>query len=79
MAEVGRAATAQRLEIQQANELVNALLAKYEHLFQRGAAENPGLPFEQVYDLRTLRPGPAWQQTYEETKAAVRGMGLACV
>lgn len=76
MAEVGRAATSQRLEVKQANALVNALLARYEHLFQRGAAENPGLPFEQVYDLRTLRPGAAWRQIYAEVKAAMRGMGL---
>lgn len=76
MAEVGRATTAQRVDLQQANELVNALLAKYEHLFQRGAAENPGLPFEQVYDLRTLQPSAAWRETYAAAKAVVRDMGL---
>ena len=43
----------------------------------RGAAENPGLPFDQVYDVQTIRPTPAWQATYEEVKEAVRGMGLA--
>ena len=37
MAEVGRAVTAQGLDIAQANELVSALLEKYEYLF--GAAQ----------------------------------------
>lgn len=79
MAEVGRAVTNQRLDIQQANALVNTLLARYEYLFQRGAADNSGLPFEQAYDLRTLRPDAAWRQIYEEVKAAIRGVGLTCL
>ena len=76
MAEVGRAVTAQALDIQQANALVTALLEKYEFLFARGAAENPGLSFDQVYDVQTIRPTPTWQATYEEVKQAVRRMGL---
>ena len=79
MAEVGRAVTAQRLDIAQANELVSALLEKYEYLFERGATENPGLPFDQVYDVQTIRPTPAWQATYEEVKQAVRRMGLTAI
>ena len=76
MAEVGRAVTAQELDIKRANDLVSALLEKYEFLFARGAAENPGLPFDEVYDMRTIRPTPAWQTTYEAAKQTVRGMGL---
>jgi len=79
MAEVGRAATAQQLDLDEANNLVNQLLERYEHLFRRGAAENPGLPFEQVYDLRAIRPTEAWQRTYDEVKEAVRGMGLSAL
>ena len=60
----------------QANAMVSSLLEKYEFLFERGAAENPGLPFDQVYDVETIQPTPAWQATYEEVKQAVRRMGL---
>jgi methylamine--corrinoid protein Co-methyltransferase len=77
MAEVGRAVTAQALDIPRANELVSALLERYEHLFERGAAENAGLPFDSVYDLETIRPTAAWQETYEQTKEVVRESGLA--
>ena len=76
MAEVGRAVTMQGLDVKQANDLVSALLEKYEHLFARGATENPGLPFDQVYDVQTIQPTPAWQAMYEAVKQTVRGMGL---
>jgi methylamine--corrinoid protein Co-methyltransferase len=79
MAEVGRAVTAQALDIGQANDLVSALLEKYEFLFQLGAGENSGQPFDRVYDMRTLRPTPAWQGAYEAAKRAVREMGLAAL
>jgi hypothetical protein len=79
MAEVGRAVTAQGLDVGQANALVSALLEKYEHLFARGAAENPGSSFDEIYDLETIRPTPAWQETYEEAKRAMRGLGLAAL
>jgi methylamine--corrinoid protein Co-methyltransferase len=79
MAEVGRATAAQPLSIPQANDLVSALLAEYERLFGRGAAENPGLPFDRVYDVETIRPTPAWQETYEVAKQAVRALGLVAL
>ena len=79
MAEVGRAVTAQRLDLSQANELVLALLEKYEFLFQSEASDNNGLPFDAVYDLETLLPTSAWQATYDETKQVVREMGLSAL
>ncbi len=77
MAEAGRAATAQGLGLAQADGLALALCQQYEHLFARGAAENPGLPFDRVYDLPALQPTAAWQATYEEVKSCVRAMGLS--
>jgi methylamine---corrinoid protein Co-methyltransferase len=76
MAEVGRAVTAQGLDIQQANAMVTSLLEKYEFLLERGAAEHPGLPFDQVYDVETIQPTPAWQATYDAAKQTVRALGL---
>jgi methylamine--corrinoid protein Co-methyltransferase len=77
MAEVGRAATTDALDIRQANDLASALLEKYEFLFERGAAENPGLPFDRVYDPEKIQPTAAWQDTYEAVKQTVREMGLS--
>lgn len=37
---------------------------------------HPGVRFDQAYDLKTLKPVPAWQQMYEEVKAEVRDLGL---
>lgn len=76
MAEVGRAVTAQGLDLDAANQLVLALLAKYEHLLERGAPANPGLPFDELYDLATLRPTPAWQAAYEQVRREVHELGL---
>jgi methylamine--corrinoid protein Co-methyltransferase len=79
MAEVGRAVTAQALDLRQANDLASVLLERYEFLFEHGAAENPGLPFDQVYDMQMLQPTPAWQAAYETAKQAVREMGLTAL
>ena len=77
MAEVGRAVAAQGLTIDEANGLVGALLAMYEHLLERGAPPNPGQPFDELYDLATLQPTPAWQAAYEQVRSEVRELGLA--
>ena len=76
MAEIGRAVAGQGLSIDEANRIVLALLAKYEHLLERGAPPNPGLPFDQLYDLVTLEPTPAWQAAYEQVRREVRELGL---
>ena len=76
MAEVGHAVTKQGLNLTQANQLVSQLLSRYEHVFQMPKG-NPGARFDQAYDVKTLKPVPAWQQLYEEVKAEVREMGLA--
>lgn len=78
MGEVGHAATKQRLSLQEANALVLQLLDKYEHVFDDQAG-NPGVRFDQAYDLQTLTPLPEWQQMYDEVKGDVRDMGLAAL
>ena len=76
MAEIGRAVAAQGLTLDQANRIVVALLATYEHLLERGAPANPGQPFDELYDLATLQPAPAWQATYERARREVHDLGL---
>lgn len=76
MAEVGRAVTRQGLTLEQANQLVLKLLARYEHVFTLPGG-NPGVRFDHSYDLRTLKPLPEWEQLYCEVKTEVSEMGLS--
>ena len=64
MAEVGHAVTRQALTLSEANHLVNQLYSLYEHVFQMPGG-NPGVRFDQAYDLETLNPVPEWQRIYE--------------
>jgi len=78
MGEVGHAVARQGLTLNQANLIVTDLLSRYEHVFQMRNG-NPGVRFDRAYDLKTLQPIPAWQKLYNEVKADVREMGLACL
>jgi len=78
MGEVGHAVTRQGLTLEQANALVLKLLERYEPVFKRPGG-NPGVRFDQAYDLDTLKPRPEWQQMYQEIKEEVRKMGLAAL
>src|SRR5262249_44728727 len=75
MGEVAHAAVDQGLRLKEANNLVVKLLEKYEHIFDM-AGGNPGLPFDQAYDMVSVRPKPEWQKMYEEVKADVKSLGL---
>ena len=75
MGEVGKAVTTQGLGHKEANLLVNMLIRKYEHVFDRPEG-NPGVPFSQAYDLETLKPTREWSLLYEEVREEVRAMGL---
>ena len=55
MAEVGLAAHRMQMSLKEANDWVLRLLPKYEHVFSLEGG-NPGLPFDQVYDLGTIQP-----------------------
>jgi len=75
MGEVGHAATKQGLSLNAANELVLKLIEKYEHVFEMPGG-NPGVSFDQAYDMQTLKPVPEWQEMYVTIKEEVRQMGL---
>lgn len=57
-----------------ANSLVVKLIDLYKDQLDKRPA---GQSFEEVYDLRTLKPKPEWQNIYEEVKDDLRAMGLA--
>ncbi len=76
MGEVGHAVASQRMELEQANQLVNDLLEKYEHVFQLKAG-NPGVRFNQAYDLHTIQPLPEWLAMYKSVKEDLHEMGLS--
>jgi methylamine---corrinoid protein Co-methyltransferase len=75
MGEVGHAVARQGLDLHQANSLVLRLLEKYEPVFDRPGG-NPGVGFDQAYDLETLQPVPEWAKMYDEVKADLNQMGL---
>ncbi len=75
MAEVGKAAARQHLTRKEANEMVLKLLEKYEHVFQKEGG-NPGVSFDQAYDMETITPLPEWEKMYEEVKADLIQLGL---
>lgn len=75
MGEVGHAVAEMKMDLAQANSLVSRLLEKYEAVFDR-AEGNPGVRFDQAYDVKTLKPVPEWLNLYEEVKSELRQMGL---
>lgn len=75
MAEVGKAVARQHMTRKEADEIVQKLLAKYEHVFQKEGG-NMGVPFDEAYDMETITPLPAWEKMYEEVKAELIEMGV---
>ena len=76
MAEVALASHSMHMTLKEANLWVLKLLPLYEHIFTQEGG-NPGLPFDQVYDVSSIQPLKSWQQMYEQVKAELQGMGLA--
>ncbi|GAB4503969.1 MAG: monomethylamine methyltransferase MtmB [Anaerolineales bacterium] len=74
MAECALASHEMKMSLKEANDWVLRLLPKYEHVFTQDG--NPGLPFDQVYDLQTIQPMDFWHEMYEEVKTELRDMGL---
>jgi methylamine--corrinoid protein Co-methyltransferase len=74
MAETAHAAYENRLSLARGNEIVCALVDRYEGKF---ANPDLGKPYEQVYDVATARPLPWWQELYDENKRLfARDFGL---
>lgn len=74
MAECALASHKMKMSLKEANEWVLRLLPKYEHVFTQDG--NPGLPFDQVYDLQAIQPKDFWLMMYEEVKTELKDMGL---
>jgi methylamine--corrinoid protein Co-methyltransferase len=72
--DVGCAAT--RLNREKANEIVKAILARYEDKIE---AQNPplGKTFQECNDLKTLRPTKEYLDLYDKVKKELEGLGLA--
>ena len=75
MGEVGHAVARRRIPLEAANALVLKLLEKYEHVFKQPGG-NPGIRFDQAYDMETIEPLPAWLEMYEGVKQELQGMCL---
>ncbi len=75
-AEVGRAVGEARLTRQQANDLVNRILPKYQPLIDNRTLHTKGGDFRTVYDLTTVQPKPEYLAIYNKVKAELRTMGL---
>jgi methylamine--corrinoid protein Co-methyltransferase len=75
MAEVGLASHKMKMTLTEANEWVLKLLPHYEAVFTKEGG-NPGLPFDQVYDLQHVQPLDFWQKMYEEVKTDLMSEGL---
>ena len=75
MAEVGKAVARQHMTRKEANEIVLKLLDKYEYIFQKEGG-NPGVPFDEAYDMETITPVPEWEKMYEEVKEELAQMGV---
>jgi methylamine--corrinoid protein Co-methyltransferase len=71
LGEVAHAASG--LEPAQANEIVKVLLPRYEESIKQ---PDLGAPFQELYDLNTLRPNPAWEDTYRKVKGEAIELGI---
>jgi len=71
--EVGVAATRSGITREKANCIALELLEKYKATFD---APKRGKPFNQAYDLKTIRPTQEWQDCYRRVKAELTRLGL---
>lgn len=72
-AEVGHSATRMRMTREEANEMVNKLLAKYEDNIPTAPEGNS---FREVYDINELVPKKEYIDQYYKLKEEVRRMGI---
>jgi len=73
LGEVGHAAA--KLKRDDANEIVKELYKKYKDKLDF-AVSPVGKPFEELYDLNTLKPRPEHLKQYEEVKKELEDLGL---
>ena len=70
-AEVGHATAGMRRE--RANEIIQGIVPLYQDLL---GSKPEGKRFDQVYDLRTLRPRDEWLRIYDEVKEELFRLGI---
>lgn len=71
--EVGHAAAQQGMTRTEANDIANRMLAKYENTI----ADAPkGKPFQECYDVKTIRPLPWYEDMYGKVKKEIEEMGV---
>jgi len=71
VAEVSHAASG--MELSKVNEVVKALLPKYEDSIKE---PDLGVPFQKAYNMDTLEPTPEWEATYRKVKAECIELGI---
>ena len=73
MGEVAQATCKGAIKLDDANDIVNSLLQKYERKF-----ENPPLSktFQECYDTRKLEPSPEWANIYHTVCKELSNMGV---
>jgi len=59
----------------EANEMVKALLAKYEQMIEKKAVPE-GKTFRECYDIARLVPSKEYQDIYAKVKAELADLGL---
>ena len=72
-AEVAHAVVAQGMKREEANEVVNRLLAEYDHLIPK---DNYGKPYHEVYDVKKAVPTQEYQDQFNRVKDIVAKMGV---
>lgn len=72
MAQVAHAARG--IQRSAADALGSALTARYQDCLANAPI---GLPFDQVYDLESVTPAPAWQALYEHACGEIEALGLS--
>ncbi len=72
-AEVGHSVARMGMKREQANEIVNRLLEKYEGQIPNAPL---GKEFQEVYDVRKLIPKPEYMDQYQRMKDEMARMGL---
>jgi methylamine--corrinoid protein Co-methyltransferase len=71
--EVGHAVAKQGMSREKANQIVNQLLKKYE---DKIADAPKGKPFQECYDVSTVKPQPWYMDMYTKVKQEIADLGV---
>ncbi len=74
--EVALAITESGMSREQANEIANELLPKYEDKIKGDPTLNVGQKYQDLYDMETLKPSSEYVDFYQEIKKEMGKMGI---